>query len=1341
MALIILGLFVAGCTGIGGPAGQNQTNVSICGDGKVTGAEECDKNVSCKNAAAICTDKCECKLPAAPILPPALLKNVSCANNSVTHLANGTNITFDNKTMLCKDDCSRLSPAASCNGVNCTCTIPPVIPRGCLANTMITTFTGTNSFDPRSMICQDDCWRVDPTMTCTAACICSKKTYNCAANTAKAGPFNPFNPASDICKDDCKTIDPTMTCNAGTCTCQKNPPPTCLGNSFAVAFGAPNNFNPFGGLACKDDCADIDPNLVCDAVKCLCDYPPNRTNETLPCATNTVIDAFGGGNMYDPAKHICKDNCKELDPTLACDGATCTCTKTIITENESASCAARTTPGMTTRERVKPGFQCKDDCQSVFGSGYTCNAASCTCVPPGTYPTYSCYNNSLDFAYDGGTAYPIPANYRCQDDCAENEDGLVCDPVRCVCKPKVNITEGTSCSVNTFDSDLYNISTYKPGGLCKDDCKSGYYGSDYYCDAQSCTCQPVPVENLTVSCSKNTKDGSGSTLEKLASNLVCKDDCQATMGSDYSCEPVSCTCQKPKTVIPVSCALNSFDATFGEPAAPLPSGYICKDDCAEAEPGFVCDSSLCVCKPPITVQNGTSCSVNSFDDVYGHPKYQPGTMCKDDCKSLDPAWTCDSSTCTCKAPPEEKTVSCASNTVPGATTVERLGAGLICKDDCQASFGSGYTCNAASCTCQPPPTTGETFKCAGLEADGNKFNPALDKCEDNCKSIGSQFTCDGSTCTCKGPEVPREVGCAANGIVTQFSTTQKSTFDPALQICKDNCKELDEDLVCDAKTCTCTPKTVPKEIFCGDNTISSSLLFGGKNEFDPKVTQCKDDCRELGEAAGIPLVCDGATCTCKEDNSLSCAANSFTFGMSGGYLGNPNAMTGFGPGVQCKDDCKSFNKDAYCDQSCVCRVPGKETVSCASRVGTTLERLPAGVQCRDDCKEGYDCDSQSCSCVPSVTVTEVSCASRKYGETMEHMPAGAICKDDCQSLGSGYTCDASSCSCKGPQTAGMCGDGKILSPEQCDLGSAETNKCPQGTYCTNDCQCKKLETSVVCGDGKISSPGEDCDGGNVATNICQSGYKCQICKCVPVSTTSQCGDGTVIPPEECDHGNTYTEQCPGGLSCINCRCKTPTGVSETHTECDFAHQSCEVVSGAGQNECSKDSDCVQETTPQCGNGVRESGEQCDGSSSGCASGQTCSANCQCQGTTTTYYHYECDFAHGACMRVEGQGQSECGKDSDCSPPVINCPAYCEGQGYSQSLGGGYSSATACQAGAQESATQCTTKCVYSKFYSASNAAGTTTCCCKEVKTFSCSDCPGENPVCPDPNVVCPANKP
>ncbi len=302
----------------------------------------------------------------------------------------------------------------------------------------------------------------------------------------------------------------------------------------------------------------------------------------------------------------------------------------------------------------------------------------------------------------------------------------------------------------------------------------------------------------------------------------------------------------------------------------------------------------------------------------------------------------------------------------------------------------------------------------------------------------------------------------------------------------------------------------------------------------------------------------------------------------------------------------------------------------------------------------------------------------------------------------------------------------------------------------------KCGNECCCGNGLLEpNKGEQCDPKDPGTK-CIPSYECNsFCKCVPIRTvTPRCGDGYLSNPsspgggnEECDvgfgfyqpkdaHGNLLTspDTCPAPKKCDaeTCKCKMPT-----HGVCDWGHQVCFQEDGPGVSECTADSQCVP---PQvCGNNVREGSEQCDGTDKGtCGPREYCTSGCTCAPIPT---HAVCDYGHGVCTIVDGVGTSECGSDADCTPPVVDCNSYCSSIGYSQNLGSSYPSGDACQQAATESAPTCNVLCVYTKYYTSTNQAGTTSCCCKTKKTFPCYDCPGANPTCPAANTICPANAP
>jgi hypothetical protein len=96
-----------------------------------------------------------------------------------------------------------------------------------------------------------------------------------------------------------------------------------------------------------------------------------------------------------------------------------------------------------------------------------------------------------------------------------------------------------------------------------------------------------------------------------------------------------------------------------------------------------------------------------------------------------------------------------------------------------------------------------------------------------------------------------------------------------------------------------------------------------------------------------------------------------------------------------------------------------------------------------------------------------------------------------------------------------------------------------------------------------------------------------------------------------------------------------------------------------------------------------------------------------------------------------------GYGSACDETPVNCQNEMDPEYASVVAQGSTLTQSACQAlleGVDQP--ECFTTCAYAGYESWTWGSNTYACCYQDVNRYACSDCPGENPVCPDPNTVC-----
>jgi len=239
--------------------------------------------------------------------------------------------------------------------------------------------------------------------------------------------------------------------------------------------------------------------------------------------------------------------------------------------------------------------------------------------------------------------------------------------------------------------------------------------------------------------------------------------------------------------------------------------------------------------------------------------------------------------------------------------------------------------------------------------------------------------------------------------------------------------------------------------------------------------------------------------------------------------------------------------------------------------------------------------------------------------------------------------------CKLPR----CGDGLQDSWEECDDGNNAN-----GDGCDSTC---RLE--FVCGNGVCESdrnetcglcPEDCCPCGD---GVCDSslGETCKMCKedCCP-----NCGNGILDSGELCDDGNNEDgDGCTSDCKIESGQAVCGNGIWESGEECDDGNNengdgcssNCELEFVCGDAVCDTVAGetcrlCPEDCCPDCGNGILDPGEECDGGDVG---GLTCSDFCYDGGYLSCTAWCGLDFS--TCTGtgpICGDGKAECGELCD-----------------------------------------------------------------------------------------------
>jgi cysteine-rich repeat protein len=204
-----------------------------------------------------------------------------------------------------------------------------------------------------------------------------------------------------------------------------------------------------------------------------------------------------------------------------------------------------------------------------------------------------------------------------------------------------------------------------------------------------------------------------------------------------------------------------------------------------------------------------------------------------------------------------------------------------------------------------------------------------------------------------------------------------------------------------------------------------------------------------------------------------------------------------------------------------------------------------------------------------------------------------------------------------PDCARVCGNGVVEAGETCDTGIAPGNPgaCPEPADCVDGVACT---TDVLVDGGTCTAM---CQNDPITLPINDDGC------CPPGATvaddndcSASCGDGVVSPGETCDiaisPGNPGA--CPTLADCADADACTSDNLVSDGTCNAICSNTPITVIGPADGCCppggnaNNDADC----SPVCGNGVVESGEQCDDGNT--TPGDGCDASCMLEIPPTAY---------------------------------------------------------------------------------------------------------------------------
>ncbi len=387
--------------------------------------------------------------------------------------------------------------------------------------------------------------------------------------------------------------------------------------------------------------------------------------------------------------------------------------------------------------------------------------------------------------------------------------------------------------------------------------------------------------------------------------------------------------------------------------------------------------------------------------------------------------------------------------------------------------------------------------------------------------------------------------------------------------------------------------------------VLKTTCGNGVCEYGETTSNCINDCPTTfvnNPICGNNILESGEQCDIQKLNGQNCI--SLGKGYDGGIL-------------RCNENC------IFDESGCIAYVEpnvnlcGNGIINAGEQCDDGQNPPQSGDGCNGICQinSGWSCEGEPSEC------TQIPLGERACGNGV--IDNGEICDGNIVSCISGGIRGTQECSnnCLGwnaCSTLNVCGDGILNNDEECDDANTLNNdgcsgicKTEEGYFCDTNTESRSIcqinqDGGSVCGNN-VKEFGEYCDNGPESPSRERS---CNYMGVIGIETCSddclsfgicssygECGDGTKNVNEECDGADLGSETC------------SRNGYRGGELLCNF--------------DCTLNFEGCTSIISECGNGIKEGDEICDGDIITC--GQDKSIQCleDCSGYTRCYNRNDC----------------------------------------------------------------------------------------------------------------------